>query len=271
MHETPFICLLEFSVRQVKIGRLPPVRQNTWVTICYVLYQSFFYRHLFSSGRTAPGAAGSRFDTAYNSDPDRSYGLFYGRRRRRDAPRQRLGKPVSCVCTKNYPGTEVINLARGGYSTYHLMPGQAAWPPAGRPMPDTARNITKALSLRPNAIILNLPSNDAAAGYALEEQLANFDTIVQSSRRAGVPIWVGSTQPRHFSAAKIWIQLLARDSILEKYGAFAVNFWDDVAEPNGLIQWQTNSGDGIHLNNTGHRLLFERIREKNILPYRIKE
>jgi lysophospholipase L1-like esterase len=172
---------------------------------------------------------------------------------------------------KNYPGTEVINLARGGYSTYHLMPGQAAWPPAGRPMPDTARNITKALSLRPNAIILNLPSNDAAAGYALEEQLANFDTIVQSSRRAGVPIWVGSTQPRHFSAAKIWIQLLARDSILEKYGAFAVNFWDDVAEPNGLIQWQTNSGDGIHLNNTGHRLLFERIREKNILPYRIKE
>lgn len=163
-----------------------------------------------------------------------------------------------------HPKNEVINLARGGYSTYHLMPATAP-PPAGRPRPDTARNISKALALQPDAIILNLPSNDAAAGYGLDEQLSNFDAIVQTANGAGVPVWVCSTQPRHFSADKILLQLVARDSILLKYGAFAVNFWDDLAEPNGLLQGQVNCGDGIHLNSTGHRLLFERIRGKNIL------
>ena len=40
------------------------------------------------------------------------------------------------------PSWKLVNLAVGGYTTYHIMP--TGWKrPAGRPAPDTARNITK--------------------------------------------------------------------------------------------------------------------------------
>ncbi len=161
------------------------------------------------------------------------------------------------------PANEVVNLALGGYSTYRLMPSGFV-PPKSRPAPDTSRNISKALAFKPDAIIVNLPSNDAAAGYDLEEQLQNFDTIVQCARAAGVPIWICSTQPRNFSADKVLVQLIARDTILTRYANQAINFWEGLAMPNGLIAPEFNSGDGIHLNNAGHRLLFDRVREKNI-------
>lgn len=161
------------------------------------------------------------------------------------------------------PGNEVINLALGGYQTYHLMPSRFK-APAGRPAPDTLRNITRALSLKPDGIILNLPSNDASAGYSIAEQLANFESITQEASAAQVPIWISTTQPRHFSADKILTQFVVRDSILRRYGDMAIDFWSGTAQPNGLIESQYNSGDGIHLNNAGHRLLFEQVRAKHI-------
>ena len=164
---------------------------------------------------------------------------------------------------------EVFNLARGGYNTYHLMPSDAV-PPANRPEPDTIRNITRALSLNPQAIIINLPSNDAAAGYTAEEQLNNFDTIIHTARDAGVPIWVCTTQPRNFSASQVAIQELVRDSILAKYGQQAIDFWNGVATPDGYIDPFFDSGDGIHLNNPGHALLFNRVYDKAI-PISIAE
>lgn len=162
------------------------------------------------------------------------------------------------------PANTVTNLAKGGYNTYHLLPS-ATQPAPNRPAPDTLRNITRALALHPDGIIINLPSNDAASGYSAEEQLANFNTIVQEANAAAVPIWVCTTQPRNFSPGQVQIQLAVRDSILQWYGNFAVNFWDDVATPDGLINPLFNSGDGVHLNNGGHRLLYNRVVEKALL------
>jgi lysophospholipase L1-like esterase len=68
--------------------------------------------------------------------------------------------------------SDVINLAVSGYNTYRVLCPTGFVPPAGRPAPDTLRNITKALSYHPNAIIINLPTNDVAAGYSLGEQKA---------------------------------------------------------------------------------------------------
>lgn len=161
------------------------------------------------------------------------------------------------------PANEVINLAMGGYQTYNLMPSGFK-PPRYRAHPDTLRNISKALSLRPDGIILNLPSNDAAAGFSLEEQLANFDTIAQTAAQANIPIWICTTQPRSFSADKILTQLVVRDSILQNFGDKAIDFWSGVAGPEGLIGLSFNSGDGIHLNNAGHRVLFESVQARNI-------
>ncbi len=143
------------------------------------------------------------------------------------------------------PANEVINLAKGGYQTYHLMPSGCR-APADRPRPDTLRNITKALSLHPDAIILNLPSNDAAAGYEAAEQLANFDTIARSAAKSGVPLWVCTPQPRNFSAGKVVNQLIVREAVLKRYGGHAIDFWTEVAALDGLIGMAFNSGDGIH-------------------------
>lgn len=161
------------------------------------------------------------------------------------------------------PANEVLNLAMGGFSTYQLLPS-TLFPAKYRPAPDTLRNISRALSLRPDAIIVNLPSNDVASGYSVEEQMANFDKIVNKARSAGVPIWVFSTQPRNFGADKVLLQLLTRNAILKTYNLQAIDVWEGLAEPNGLLEARFDSGDGVHLNNAGHAFIYERVKTAGI-------
>ncbi|MBL7797939.1 MAG: UbiA family prenyltransferase [Saprospiraceae bacterium] len=158
-----------------------------------------------------------------------------------------------------YPGSEVINLGLGGQQTYHLLP-TAHRPPPARPLPDPERNITRALALNPDAVIVNAPSNDAAAFYGPEEQLANFDLIVQTALTAGVPAFICSTQPRRFEPEQVHIQIRVKDAILNRYGPLAINLWDNLATPDGFPDEMYDSGDGAHLNNLGHSQVFESVR-----------
>lgn len=89
--------------------------------------------------------------------------------------------------TTLFPGSTVVNLGTPAYTTYNAMP-TGYTPPGGRPSPDTNKNITKALSYNPMAIIVNFPTNDAANDYTLTEQQNNFQTIVSAANTAGVPI-----------------------------------------------------------------------------------
>lgn len=158
---------------------------------------------------------------------------------------------------------DVINLAKGGYSTYRLLPtGSTAGASVGIDV-DTERNITKALSLNPAGIIINLPSNDAANNFPVKDQLANFDAMVSEAEKQNVPVWVCTTQPRNFaSAAQIQIQKDVRDSIFAIYGDYALDFWNGIAQENGHILEKFDSGDGVHLNDQGHRLLYQRVMQK---------
>jgi lysophospholipase L1-like esterase len=157
----------------------------------------------------------------------------------------------------------VDNLARGGYTTYHILPtGQAT--PANRPKPDPQRNITYALSLDPNAIIINLPSNDATSGYTVAEQLANYDTVLAVAGRSNIPVWIATTQPRNLSEAGRKNLMEMRDSTLARFGQYAIDFWSELAQPNGTIKPQYDSGDGVHLNDAAHEILFQRVQAKDI-------
>lgn len=158
-----------------------------------------------------------------------------------------------------HPDNDVINLGLGGLQTFQLLPTGFAVPPK-RPLPDPEHNITKALLYQPDAVIVNAPSNDAAAFYGPEEQLQNFDTIIQTARAAGVPVWIGTTQPREFSAAQIEIQMRLKDAILSRYGQQALNFWDCLATPASLPDPRFSLGDGAHLNNAGHARVFEQVK-----------
>lgn len=162
------------------------------------------------------------------------------------------------------PANQVINLARGGYNTWRLMPDYFS-PPGNRPSPDTLRNISHALRQNPDAIIINLPSNDAAIGTGLNEQMRNFIHMDSLALSAGVPLWVCTTQPRQFNASGIQIQLAVRDSILSYFGAQAIDFWSGLANAQNTIDSTYDSGDGVHVNNQGHRLLFQRVVQEQIL------
>lgn len=157
---------------------------------------------------------------------------------------------------------QVTNLARGGTTTYQIMP---SWfvAPAGRPATDTTRNVTQAISLQPDAIIINMPSNDVATGVTLPEQLNNYRVMVASADSAQIPVWVCTTQPRNFSSvARRALQVAARDSIFAEYGVKAIDFWSGFATPTDSIQPIYDSGDGVHLNDAAHAILFSRVAQK---------
>lgn len=159
----------------------------------------------------------------------------------------------------------VVNLARGGYTTYHILPTGTTIPPGVNIAIDQERNITKALTFDPYAIIINMPSNDATNNFGPEMQLTNIALIKSVANAANAGVWVCTTQPRNFTnQAQILIQTIVRDSILSIYGDNAIDFWTGVAAPNGFIDSNYDSGDGVHLNNAGHRLLYERVLAKAI-------
>lgn len=162
-----------------------------------------------------------------------------------------------------HPGYQVTNLARGGYRTYHLMPSSYL-PPAGQPAPDTNRNITRALSLAPDAILINLPSNDAAVGIDAAEQMVNFRLMVDSAAAQGVPIWICTPQPRMFGNAQVNIQLALRDSIFAAFGSKAIDFWSDFADAQGQLLALYDSGDGVHLNDLGHEKLWLQVKTARV-------
>jgi hypothetical protein len=164
------------------------------------------------------------------------------------------------------PSSEVINLAVGGYTTYHTMPSDFT-APDGRPSPDTDHNITKALSLSPNVIIVNLPTNDAANGYSIPEQMYNYNTLINQAIANGIPIYIATTQPRNLSAELRDNLISMRDTINKYLGNNAIDFWTDIANDDGTINSSYDIGDGVHLNDAAHLILKDRVVAKDILDH----
>ena len=162
---------------------------------------------------------------------------------------------------------EVINLALGGYATYNILPTGTPIPSGVNRTVDTQRNITKAMTLDPGGIIINMPSNDAASGYPIADQLNNYDIISAVTSNADVPLWVTTPQPRNFggNTTNLDIQTQMIQKTYDMFGDFTVDFWSDlaVADNNGILP-QYDAGDGIHLNDAAHQILFDRIIAKGI-------
>ena len=189
------------------------------------------------------------------------------------------------------PTNQVINLAKGGYTTFAIMP--EGTPPydtgANILSVDTERNINKALSYNPGAIIINMPTNDVSNGIPVDTQMDNFKTIIDMAEAAGVEVWITTSQPHNFGETydgpygngkepDPWKQT-ARDQfkelterIIATYGERAIDFYTDIATEDGysFIRPEYDSGDGTHLNDAAHAILFEKVKEKNI-PSQIDE
>lgn len=158
----------------------------------------------------------------------------------------------------------VINLAVGGYTTYRVMPTGFATPD-GRPAVDAGHNITKALSYKPDVIIVNLPTNDTSIGCSKEETMDNFKALRDIADAEGIKFYIATTQPRNFTEEKRNDLIALRDSIYNVFGEYAIDFWTDIAKDDGTINPVYDSGDGIHLNDAAHELMFDRVVEEDVL------
>ncbi|MBV6640611.1 MAG: hypothetical protein KI791_07835, partial [Cyclobacteriaceae bacterium] len=154
----------------------------------------------------------------------------------------------------------LTNLSVSGYNSYHFIP--SGYAPPGRPNPDLTRNITHALALDPDIIVVNLPSNDVANGFSAQETYNNFHIIDSIATAQGVSVFFTTTQPRNFSNLSTRQELkIKADTILSRYGSKAISLYDELADPNFRIKSIYHSGDGIHLNDLGHTYIFRQVAD----------
>jgi acyl-CoA thioesterase I len=152
------------------------------------------------------------------------------------------------------------NLARGGLLSPQALPSGTV-PPAGRPAPDAAVNISRALGFTPRLVILSFPSNDAAAGYSGEETAANLLAIQAAAQAASAATLVLGSQPRDaLSAAQRAAQTDADNRVAARLGACFVPLQPALADVQGRIAAVYSAGDGIHLNDAGHREVLQQVQ-----------
>lgn len=169
---------------------------------------------------------------------------------------------------KRYVGTvfqsyEVVNLAIGGFTTFNVMPTgyqrPAPWNTYTSLAVDVNRNITKALSLSPSLILINLPTNDCDLGVSVNQQLSNFDALIEAAGNQGIPVYLSTTQPRNETLTVRTLLMQMRDAINNRYPGKVMDFWTGLANADGTILALYNY-DGTHFNTAGHAVLFERAR-----------
>jgi lysophospholipase L1-like esterase len=155
------------------------------------------------------------------------------------------------------------NYCQNGYNSRRLAPtGSNAFV-------DNNFNVTKALSDGNKIIILCNTSNDfstsGAGGYTpVEEFMNNTLLIAEACEKAGATLFVVSPLPRNEYSQAV------RDSMRVVAGLLQQKFGDRYAYVYHMVEDSLNetklapayeTGDGIHLNNTGSSIVFSVLRD----------
>lgn len=163
--------------------------------------------------------------------------------------------------------SHVVNLAQSSTNCVTGMPDGYVSPytAAGFQGPDPARNITAATRLipKPDVIIVSYPTN----GYdwmPFNDIINDLTVIKNTAEAAGIRCYITSTQPRNtFSAAERQKLRNLKDTIMKRFGEFAIDFYTVLADAEDKILTQYNM-DGVHPNAAGHEELFKLVLAKNI-------
>lgn len=153
----------------------------------------------------------------------------------------------------------VVNLASGGAVTYDIMSTKAPVPP-GRPIPFPDRNITAALKHRPFLVIISMPTNDIASNFTDDEILNNFKTLCSDLDSAHVNYILTGTQPRNFSSSEQENRLLIlNNKLIKAFPNHVVDILKKLSKGSNWINDNYAAGDGVHLNDKGHRIIYSYI------------
>ncbi len=156
--------------------------------------------------------------------------------------------------TSNTTNHTLTNLALGGFETYDIRPTGSL------PAPDNTKNITAALALEPDIILINLPSNNVASNVPIPTTMDHYREIKAIADAAGVKVYLTTTQPRNFGTNGVKRALLEEeaDSVRANFGKFVIDIYDSLTDfsDDRRIKNMYNSGDGIHLNDDGHAYIF---------------
>jgi lysophospholipase L1-like esterase len=156
-------------------------------------------------------------------------------------------------------GVGLDNRARSGATTYHALPAGTARA-ADRPATDPLQDVAAALETRPRALILAFPSNDAVSGYTAAETTANLLLMRQLAAQRNVPVLVLSSQPRNDASGPAVAAMRTTDATLAaELGACFVAVRADLADAQDRLAAEVSAGDGVHLNNTGHGRVYDRL------------
>ncbi|HTI10902.1 MAG TPA: SGNH/GDSL hydrolase family protein [Puia sp.] len=178
--------------------------------------------------------------------------------------------------------TEPIhNLAVSGYTTYKAMPDGYVPPDFhdGNPrdLVDPAHNVSAALRLNPDIVIVAFPTNDLAKNYTMTEFLSNLQTIYNTVTAAGAVCWVTGSQPRDFGSLPARQQLqTANNLILAQFPIYGLDFYSVLTnlDPNSTNylgikpEYEVISNgqvDGIHVNDLGHAAIAVAAESANVI------
>lgn len=155
------------------------------------------------------------------------------------------------------------NLALGGTSIFGAMPTGYS-PTGGQDSPDPARNVTAALNLNPDVVIIGYPSNDYDA-LTVNEVIFAYETIVDTILGRGKLPVILTTQPREEFATNGRLRLREiEDSLMLRPKTAPYVVPTHVALTGYDRQTALyNAGDNIHQNNTGHRVIAYNLIAKN--------
>lgn len=157
-----------------------------------------------------------------------------------------------------------VNLAWSGYNVFRAMP--TGYVATGNQSPvDPNVNVTAILNRNVDVVIVNYPSN-AYDVLSIGEIMMAYRTIYNTCVARGVECYITTTQPRD-DFGPTYRQFLqeVRDSILTQFGDHAINFYDPLTTPGtNTIKPEYSSGDNIHINDAGHRQLFNKVVAANI-------
>lgn len=169
----------------------------------------------------------------------------------------------------------IYNLAVGGSTVYNGVTADFVSPGAVPNQFDSTANVTAALAKGIDILIVGYPTNEYQIGQlTIPEIMAAHQNIFNAATNAGVRCYISTSQPRTsgFDSADQAQLLVIRDSLLNRFGEFCMDFMTPVVYPGTYtVQPQYSAGDGIHLNSAAHAQLAAIVEATNPFKYLVTD